>query len=347
MTMGRAAMSLALLGALFAVLAAPVQAQEWAVQRTSWGHPDLQGNWTNATMTPLERRAGLGPTYTAAQVDSIERRELERIAAGFDASDPDRPPPTAGNVGAYNQVYFDRGDQIARVNGEARTSLITVPADGRIPAMTEGGQRRLQAYRDFRDQFGDADHPELRTFSDRCLTSFGSNAGPPILPNNFYNNNYTIVQSPDHVVILAEMVHDARVISLWRPEPGETPPPRWFGNSWGRWEGSTLVVETTGFHPRQVFNEEFSLRLHSAEARIIERFTRTDARTILYEFEFDDPSTYTERWGGQVPMNRFDDLLFEYACHEGNYALEGILRGARYQESRERGTNDSGSDRND
>jgi len=332
-----------------ALLGGPVRAtgQEYEAPRTQWGHPDLQGNWTNATMTPFERRPGLDPAYSQAQVDSIEGREQQVIEQGSRATDPDRDAPQAGNVGGYNQVYFDRGDRVARVNGEPRTSLVTFPEDGRIPALTEWGQRRLDDYRAFRDQFGDSDHPELRTFSDQCLTSFGSNAGPPILPNNFYNNNYTIVQTRDHVMILAEMVHDVRIIRLadQEPQPDDVRP--WFGDSRGHWEGETLVVETTHFYDRQVFNEEFSLRLHSPNAKVVERFTRTDPNTILYEFEFDDPETYTERWGGQVPMRRFEDFLFEYACHEGNYALEGILRGARYQESLENGQSDrdDGSDR--
>jgi hypothetical protein len=318
---------------LGAAAQAGASGEGWQLPRTEWGHPDLQGNWTNATMTPFERRPGSEPMYSWAQVDSIEGAVQRQIEEGHDPSDPDRPPPTAGNVGGYNQVYFDRGDRVARVDGEPRTSLVTFPYDGHIPAMTPTGQARLQEYRDFRAQFGASDHPELRTLSDQCLTSFGSNAGPPMLPNNFYNNNYTIVQTQDHILILAEMVHDVRIFRLGEPDPLPDDVRPWFGDSWGRWEGNTLVVETTNFSERQLFNEEFSLRLHSPTAKVIERFTRVDEGTVLYEFEFDDPETYTERWGGQVPMLRFDDFLYEYACHEGNYALEGILRGARYEES--------------
>ena len=184
----------------------PQRAGQREMPRTEWGHPDLQGNWTNATLTPFERGQGLGPVYTLAQVDSIEGTQQAVIETGHDPSDPDRAPPTAGNVGGYNQVYFDRGDRVARVGGEPRSSLITFPANGRIPALTAGGEQRLQEYRDFVAQFGESDHPELRTLSDQCLTSFGSNMGPPMLPNGFYNNNYTIVQNEDHVLILAEMV---------------------------------------------------------------------------------------------------------------------------------------------
>ena len=155
--------------------------------------------------------------------------------------------------------------------------------------------------------------------------------GPPMIPNTFYNNNYTIVQTEDHVLILAEMVHDYRVIRLGEPDerlPQQVTP--WFGDSWGRWEGATLVVETTNLNP----DHPFRGMPPSAETKVHERFTRVDDDTILYEFTVDDPA-YTQPWGGQIPFERFDDLVYEYACHEGNYALMNILSGARYQESRQ------------
>jgi hypothetical protein len=167
----------------------------------------------------------------------------------------------------------------------------------------------------------------MRPIAERCLLSFGSNAGPPMLPNGWYNNNYTIVQTPDHVMIMTEMVHDARVIRIGdgpRLPAGVRP---WLGDSWGHWEGDTLIVETTNFHPLQQFRG-----MPSDDLRVVERFTRADEETILYEFTIDDPTTYTEVWGGQVPMKRLDGLVYEYACHEGNYALANILSGARYEE---------------
>jgi hypothetical protein len=333
-----------LIGGLWSV---PVEGQTrrassapgWEMPRTEWGHPDLQGNWTNQSRTPTERPQGYGPTLTQAQVDSIARTGEARIEAGSAPSDPDRAPlKVTGSTGGYNDIYYERGDRVARVNGEPRTSLITFPANGRIPALSTSGERRLQAFQDVRLRFGEADHPEVRTQADRCLVSYGSTLGPPMLPSGGYNSNYTIVQNQDHVLILTEMVHDVRVIPLAErggDVPGDITP--WFGVSWARWEGNTLVVETTNVQPRQMLSPTFdptftSSVLLSEDARIEERFTRVDEGTILYEFEVDDLGAYSEKWGGQVPMRRFDDLLYEYACHEGNYAMEGILGGARYQE---------------
>ena len=157
--------------------------------------------------------------------------------------------------------------------------------------------------------------------------SFGSNAGPPMLPNYFYNNNYTIVQTADHIMIMTEMVHDVRIIRMGErmPLPEQVRP--WMGDSWGHWEGDTLVIETTNLHPLQRFNGNPSDNL-----KVIERLTRVDQSTINYEFTVIDPETYTAEWGGEVPMKALEGLIYEYACHEGNYALGGILSGARYQE---------------
>jgi hypothetical protein len=309
----------------------------WALPMTEWGHPDLQGNWANGTRTDVERPAGYGPIFSPAQVDSIEGAQQEMIVEGFAPSDPDRAALDVGNVGGYNEVYFERGDRVARVNGEPRTSLITFPANGRIPELSAVGARRVSEFREFRGQFGESDHPEIRPLSDRCLASYGSSLGPPILPNYGYNSNYTIVQNADQILIHAEMVHDTRVIRLDEPNSRPDDFGTWFGTSWGHWEGNTLVVETTNLHPGQIFNTVFvesglEGTVQSDNLKITERFTRVDEGTILYEFEVDDPDTYSERWGGQVPMLRFDDVLYEYACHEGNYAMEGILGGARYQE---------------
>jgi hypothetical protein len=149
-----------------------------------------------------------------------------------------------------------------------------------------------------------------------------------MLPNNVYNDNYTIVQHREHVLIMTEMVHDARIIRLGEPDPLPEHVRPWFGDSWGHWEGETLVVETTNMHDRQLFNEPWTTQVHSPKAKTRERFTRTAENTILYEFEVDDPDTYVETWGGQVPMRRMEGRLYEYACHEGNYSMEGILRGA-------------------
>ena len=318
-----------------------LSAQSWEPPRTVHGHPDLQGNWTNVTLTPFQREEGQGPVYTPAEVAAIENptddgpcsvtrpgtadcgRDVAQISNDTSLSDE---ALLSGRE--YNEVYWDRGSRVARVNGEPRTSLVTRPTDGRIPPLSEEGRARVEARRSFEAQFGEYDHPELRSLAERCILSFGSSAGPPMIPNTAYNNNYTIVQGPDHVLILAEMVHDARIIRLGEPEPLPDDIRPWFGDSWGQWVGDTLVVETTNIHPDQTFRGVPP----SDEMRVVERFTRVDEDTILYEFTVDDPKTYTEPWGGQIPMERFDDRVYEYACHEGNYALEGVLSGARYQE---------------
>jgi hypothetical protein len=230
-------------------------------------------------------------------------------------------------VGGYNGIYIDRGDKVAIVNGEPRSSLITMPADGRMPSRTAESRERGAERRELRRQFGPYDHPEVRPVAERCLISFGSNAGPPMLPNGFYNNNYTIVQTLDHVLIMAEMVHDARIIKIGDgPRLPEHIRP-WMGDSWGHWEGDVLVVETTNIHPLHQYS--------SAEMKVTERFSRMSEDAILYEFLIDDPSTYVESWGGQVPMTALDGQVYEYACHEGNYALSNILSGARFQERME------------
>ena len=311
--------------------------------RTAWGHPDLQGDWTNATLTPLERRPDTGPVHTWEQADRISGRQLARNQAGAQPSDPNRPPPEAGNIGAYNTVFFEQGDGVAIVNGEPRTSLITFPSDGRIPPLSAEGQKRKQEYDAFRSQFGEYDHPELRSLVERCVVYYASSRtgtmGPPMTPTGGYNNNLTILQTPDHVLIRAEMIHDTRIIRLGEPNrlPKHIRP--WFGDSWGHWEGNTLVVETTNVHPDQGYNESFDKVPYSVDYKVIERFTRVDDDTILYEFEIDDPRTYSEPWGGQIPWEKFDQQILEYACHEGNYAVENVLRGARYQE-RQAGRNE-------
>ncbi len=299
------------------------------IPRTPDGHPDLQGNWTNETATPFEREEGREPVFTREEVAQIEQGEEVRFLEGQQASDPDRAPPVAGgDVGNYNNVWFARGDRVAIVNGEPRTSLITRPPDGRRPTLTSEGERRAREYREFRGQFDQHDHPELLSLGVRCVISFGSSAGPPMIPNRAYNNNYSIVQTPDHVLIMTEMVHDVRVIRLGDPKPLPDHVRPWFGDSWGRWEGDALVVETSNFNPDQVFRG-----VPPSEAlKVIERFTRVDDETMLYEFTIDDPTTYTSAWGGEVPFKRLNDQVYEYACHEGNYSLSGILSGARYQE---------------
>jgi hypothetical protein len=217
---------------------------------------------------------------------------------------------------SYNEVWYERGSRLTK---DKRTSLIVDPADGRIP-LTESARRRVAEMRR-RSDGGIGDSAEDRTLADRCLMGF--NAGPPMTPGS-YNNNLQIVQGPGVVVVINEMVHNARIIPTdGRPH---TPFRQWTGDSRGRWEGDTLVVETINFR------RETSLQGSTSQTRVIERFTRVDADTIKYEFTVSDPSSYIRPWSAMVPMTRIEGPLFEYACHEGNYGLTNILAGARAKE---------------
>ena len=313
-----------------AAQARTAEAAAWEVPRTPDGRPDFQGSWTNSTLTPLERSEGQGPLYTREEVQEIERTDGDcppapgTVACGRTA----RPGSLAGQE--YNEVYWETGTRIAIVNGEPRTSLVTHPANGRVPARTPAAERLIQERQEFRSQFGQYDHPELRPFGERCIL-FGSPSGPPMLPVGAYNSNYTIVQTTDYLMIMSEMVHDARIIPIGEPNymPGNVRP--YFGNSWGRWEGDALVVETTNLSLQQPIRGVTP----SSEGKVTERFTRVDEETILYEFTVEDPERFTEPWGGQIPISRLHAQLYEYACHEGNYSLQGVLSGARYQERME------------
>ena len=321
-------------GSNVAAQARASDAGKWEVPRTPDGHPDFQGNWTNSTLTPFERREGVGPVYTWDEVEEIERPSGDcpanpgTVMCGRTARTGSDQARLSGQE--YNEVYWERGTRIAIVDGQPRTSLVTHPANGRIPARTPEAERLIEERRDFRSQFGQYDHPELRPFAERCIL-FGSPSGPPMIPVGAYNSNYIIVQTADHLMIMSEMIHDARIIRIGEPTPMPKSVRPYFGNSWGRWEGDTLVVETTNLSPLQ------SIRgvTPSEDARVIERFTRVDEETILYEFTVEDPTMFTEAWGGEIPIRKFDAMLYEYACHEGNYSLAGVLSGARYEERME------------
>jgi hypothetical protein len=340
-TSGRRRSSRLVVAAAAAALAlVPAAGQTPAVPRTPDGRPDLQGTWSNATITPVERPSEFASlVISEADKARLEKAVTDRIERLSQPSDPNREAPpvggdgstgAAGMVGGYNNFWIDAGTRVAVVNGEPRSSLIVDPPDGKVPALTpEARQRAAERIAARRKIGGEYDHPELRPLAERCLLSFSSSSGPPMLPNYFYNNNYQIVQTPDHVMILVEMVHDVRIIRLNATThlPKHIRP--WMGDSIGRWEGDTLVVETTNFHPMQTF------RGASDNLKVIERFTRVDADTLLYKFTIDDPTTFTRPWSGEVPFEAFDEPIYEYACHEGNYALSNILSGARDREKRE------------
>ncbi len=288
-------------------------AKRWIVPRTPDGQPDLQGVWSNTTLTPLERPAELGDKayFTEQEAAAWEQRTFANLTGdrrdGGQAADVAR---------SYNEFWRDRG---TRVIASRRTSLITDPPDGKIPPLTPAAMKQQVAAREA-NRLHPADGPEDRSLWERCLTR-----GMPILPGP-YNNDFQIVQTPGYVVILHEMIHDARVIPLdGRPHlPANIR--TWMGDPRGHWEGDTLVVDSTNFSNKTNFRGS-SFGLH-----LTERFTRVDADTISYEFTVDDPSTFTRPWSAQIPMNRTDEPVFEYACQEGNYALRDILSGARAEE---------------
>ncbi|MEW6321482.1 MAG: hypothetical protein AB1635_10375 [Acidobacteriota bacterium] len=352
--------------AAFSAPAVVAQAQKpgspsWVVPRAADGKPDLQGNWTNETQTPFERLGGGPLTLTDEQAAAIEQRAQLVEEYRDKDSDPNRPAPPAGGdpralvapgqpsfveqiaavaggaVGGYNGFWLEPGMKVIRIDGVARSSIIVDPPNGRMPPLTEAGKKRLAELAAASKRFGEFDHPEVRPLSDRCLLSFGSNAGPPMLPNYFYNNNYTIVQTRDHVMILTEMVHDARIIRLNATEhlPPHVRP--WMGDSIGRWEGDTLVVETTNIHPQQLAQTSilWPYRGASEQLKVTEWFARTGPDTILYRFRMDDPVSFTAPVIGELPFNRIEEPIFEYACHEGNYAMSNILSGARALERAE------------
>jgi hypothetical protein len=281
--------------------------------------PNFEGVWSFATLTPLERPAEFAgkAAFTDAEATQYERRLIEQN--NRDRRDSSSAEADLG--GAYNEFWWDRGTHVASVRGKKLTSLIVDPPDGKIPPLTAEGQQKAQARAaDRRDH--PADGPENRSLGERCLMF---NAGPPMVSGP-YNNYVQIFQFPTHVVILNEMIHDARIVPLdGRPHPPATIR-RWQGDSVGRWEGGTLVIDTTNF------GDKTNFRGADDKLHLVERFTRVNDTTLLYEFTVDDPTAFTRPWSVALPMTRTSDRVFEYACHEGNYALEGILRGARAEE---------------
>jgi hypothetical protein len=301
--------------------------------RTPDGKPNLAGIYSFSTITPLQRPDALAgkDTLTGEEAAAFEASENERL--NRDLFDPIKGQPSAGyapraegGVLSYNEFWYERG---SRLTGDKRTSLIVEPRDGRIP-FTDAARRR-NAERTQLSNSGAGDSAQDRPLADRCLIGF--NSGPPMTPGA-YNNNVQIVQGPGQVAIINEMVHNVRIIPTdGRPH---TRIRQWTGDSRGRWEGDTLVVETINFR------RETSLQGSTADTQLVERFTRNDDNTIRYEFLVSDPNSYIRPWSAMVPLVRSDGPLYEYACHEGNYALPNILAGARAAEKQEKETADAG-----
>jgi hypothetical protein len=299
-----------------------------AVPRMPDGHPDLQGVWTNATITPLERPEAFAgkATLTDAEAKAYEAKDHEVNTLDSDVTSNFNRRTGGPGVGAYNNLFVDRGSELARVDGMKRTSLIIDPPDGKIPRETAAAPRQLGGGGQGEQYAGVSyDSVKLRPLSERCLIGFGSTSGPPMLPV-LYNNNYEIVQTPETIMILVEMVHDVRVIRMNAQHLPKSMH-KWLGDSVGHWEGDTLVVETTNFNPQNRF------RGSSESLKVIERFRRVDGRTILYRATVADPTAYSKPWTLEYPFNATAGPVYEYACHEGNYSMPDILGGARKQEA--------------
>ena len=293
-------------------------ARTWVQPRTPDGQPDLQGFWSNSTYVPLERPNGVTKEfYTPEEAAAIRKTAATREQA-------QTTPGTVDDVHYdFSQFGLDRSQAAQAPN--LRTSLIVDPPDGRIPPMTEEGRRRVAAREAANKGVGRWDSAESNQLDDRCLIMAG--AGPPMM-DAAYNSNYHIVQAPGVVMILTEMIHDVRVIPLDdRPAPSGRVR-QWMGTSRGRWEGDTLVVETTNFNGKNPF------RNSSDGMRVVERFRRVSEQVILYRFTIDDGATWTKPWTGEMPMQKTSGPLFEHACHEGNVGLYNTLVGARLEEER-------------
>jgi hypothetical protein len=330
----------------------PQSAMAGGLPRLPDGHPDLQGTYDLGTLTPLERAKDSPLVLTAEEARKRERATADRsdkLNAPVDANRAAPPkggdgsPGPYGNVGGYNNFWLDPGSRYTVIDGQSRASLLIDPPDGRVPALTAEAQKRRTSDAYNARPTSDAaareddpgfegpnayDDPEIRPLAERCLVGFSSTSGPPILPTYFYNNLHQIVQTPTHVMILTEMVHDARIV---RMNAQHAPPNvrKWLGDSIGRWDGDTLVVETTNFTDKTRF------RGSSPDLKVTERFTRLDRNTLRYQFTIDDPQTWTHPWTAEYAWPATKDLLYEYACQEGNYAMGNILRGARQKEKDE------------
>ncbi len=290
---------------------------------TAWGAPDLRGIWDFRTITPLERPRHLEgkQVLTEPEADELEEQTAQRRVEADTPAIPERcvgSPNFVDCIGSYNQLWFDRGTEVI---ADRRTSLIVDPPDGRIPPLTPEARKRADAIAEIRRR--PPRGPEDRRVGARCIVGF--NSGPPMSPSA-YNNNMQLFQTPRYVAILNEMVHDVRIIPLDGPAHLPSRIRQWMGDSRGRWEGDTLVVDTTNLRDETMFKGSGE-NLH-----VIERFRRVDADTLLYEYTIDDPESFEKSWTAVFPMMRSEGPIFEYACHEGNYSMFNILSGARSEE---------------
>lgn len=300
------------------------QAQAYRPPRTASGAPDLEGVWDNDSMTRLQRpKAFKRLVATPYEASAYEKERYGRFEKVIAPVDPSLPAPPEDKV--TDDDRFERPMGLARVRGEIRSSIIVEPEDGRLPYTAEAKTAAEKALADEEIY----DHPEARPFDERCLLGAGGGVAPPILNRDLL----TIVQTPDHVVLSGEQNHETRIVRLGDPRPPPAAMAAWMGHSTGRWDGDTLVIETTNLSPRDAWRwNAGDWIMLTPQARITERFTRTGPGEILYSFSVDDPGAYTRTWRGELPYRRTAAQPFEFACHEGNYALTNILAGGRQKE---------------
>ncbi|MDP6580647.1 MAG: hypothetical protein QF681_08330 [Vicinamibacterales bacterium] len=344
------------LATLAVALAPMAAAQNGDIPRTPSGRPDLSGTYDVSTLTPMERPAELGEkmALTAEEAAEVAERARQRDVRRQQPSDPNRGAPpqggdgsggASGNVGGYNGFWIDNGDSAFQIDGQWRTSILIDPTNGRFPprvGRSGAGRRGARRANDGTaywleaglDAPGPYDNMEQRPYAERCILTFGSTSGPPMLPA-LYNNHKRIVQTEDTVMILIEMVHDARIVRM----NAEHDPPeikKWLGDSIGWWEGDTLVVETTNFVDQPAF------RQGTGNMKVTERFRLESADQLVYTFTVEDATVWTAPFTGEYAWPRSPNKVFEYACHEANYALEGIMKGARLLEAEFRGEEPGG-----
>lgn len=294
------------------------------------GTPSFAGVWSKASLTVLERGSQFDDLVIApAEARAIEQGNAQRREAADQPSDPDAGAPEAGNnPGGYNSFWTDPGTNIGVIDGEFRSSWIIDPADGKIPYTEAGQKEAFDARQESRENFDD---PEIRMAGERCTVGFGSTGTPPML-NVLYNNHIQFFQDDDVIAVLAEMNHNARMVRM-NDDPLSAEMNPWLGDSVGHWEGDTLVVKTTNFHPQNSVRSAIRHYLYlQPDSEVVERFTRVADDVIHYEFTVTDPDLFTQPWTAEMPLWRTDENIYEYACHEGNYALPGILAGARRKE---------------
>ena len=363
-----AAMALALSMTSKPVIAQVTSAQTTKVSarssmpRTPDGHPDLQGTYDLATMTPFERLPGDPPFLTKEQADKLRKAEIDRRTADKGKVDPNKRAEVGGDktpgktyfeilekagggaVGGYDRLWLNQGSNFVMVDGQIRTSIVIDPPDGHVPPMNAAAKKRGanryglptsdagedtnvdEAARAAAVARGEYDNPEQRPLSERCLLGFGSTSGPPALPDYFYNDLHQIVQTPDSIMILSEMIHDARIVRM-NAEHLPKNIRRWMGDSVGHWDGDTLVIDTTNFTDKTRYHGS------TADLHVVERLKRLDAKTLLYRFTIEDSNTWDRPWSGEMAWPATNQPMYEYACQEGNYALGDVLRGARLLES--------------